>query len=382
MKKIGFPRMHKELNEKRDFLPRFFKQLINEKAELYLEKGYGSAMGYSEEDYLRENPNIQFIDNRDCYTKDIVVVLRAPEFHEIEWMKGGSILVSMLHYPTRKSRTELLKSKNIHGVSMDLIRNDLLERIVVNYNGTSGNGIQLAFFELSKSMKDFYSKDRKVINVSIIGMGMVGLTAARASKMYGSQEINENMKSIGTKGVLVKMLPRSITCDRKEMIKILKDTDILVDASTRDNSSGYIIENEMIKYMKPHAVILDVTADPYLTDVEPIQVKAIEGIPTGTLDKMVFYPGDDKYKLIPHCVSTANRRIVVSCNAWPGLNAVECMKLYGKQLTPVVKMIIRNDVRMVNEHSDSFFMRAIYRGSIEYFERFEKLPEVDSVNAI
>ncbi|MDF2673409.1 MAG: alanine dehydrogenase-like protein [Clostridiales bacterium] len=382
MKKIGFPRMHKEVNEKRDFLPRFFKYFINEKAELFLEKGYGSAMGFTEEDYLIENPYIKFIDNKDCYTKDIVVVLRAPEFHEIQGMKNGSILISMLHYPTRKSRTELLKRKNIHGVSMDLVRNDSLERIIVNYNGTSGSGIQVAFQELSKSMKNFYSRSRDIINVSIIGLGMVGLTAAKAAKMYGSSEINERMKKLGAKGVLVKLLPRNITCDRHEMIQILKDTDILVDASTRDINSEYIIENEMIKYLKSSSVILDITADPYLTDVEPIQVKAIEGIPTGTLDKTVFYPDDDEYAFIPSSISTINRRIVVSCNAWPGLNALECMKLYGKQLTPVVKMIIRNNVREVNEHSDSFFMRAIYRGSIKYFEDHEKFPEVDSLNAI
>lgn len=382
MKKIGFPRMHKEVNEKRDFLPRFFKQLVIEKAELFLERGYGASMGFSEEDYLRENPNIQFINHRDCYTKDMVVVLRAPEFHEIEWMENGSILVSMLHYPTRQRRTELLKEKNIHGVSMDLIRNDIMERIIVNYAGTSGNGIQTAFQELSKSMKNFYSKDRKIINVSIIGLGMVGLTAAKAAKMYGSHEIDERMKKIGAKGVLVKMLPRNITCDRHELIQILKETDILVDASTRDINSEYIVENELIKYMKPTSVILDLTADPYLTDIEPIQVKAIEGIPTGTLDKMVFYQNDDEYSFIPPGVCTNNRRIVVSCNAWPGLNAVECMKLYGKQLTPVVKMLIRNDVRETNEHSDSFFMRAVYRGSIEYFEKHEKLLGIDSVNVI
>lgn len=382
MIKIGFPRMHKEANEKRDFLPRFFRQLMNEKAELYLERGYGSAMGFSMEDYLRENPRIQFVEHRDCYTKDMVIVLRAPEVHEIELMHEGSILMSMLHYPTRERRTELLKKKNIYGISMDSVRNDLMERIIVNYAGTSGNGIEMAFRELSKSMKNFYSRDRGIINVSIIGLGMVGLTAAKAAKTYGSPEINEKMNKIGAKGVLVKMLPRSITRDRYELIQLLKSTDILVDASTRDITSEYIVENELIKYMKPSSIILDLTADPYLTDVDPIQVKAVEGIPTGTLDKMVFYPQDDEYSFIPPGVSTANRRVVVSCNAWPGLNAVECMRLYGKQLTPLVKMLIRNNIKEVNEHSDSFFMRAAYRGSIEYFEKYEKLSAISPANAI
>lgn len=372
MKKIGFPRMHKEINEKRDFLPKFFKRLINEKAEFFLEKGYGSGMGFSEDDYLHENPNLKFVDNKDCFAKDIVVMLRAPEFYELEIMMPGSILVSMLHYPTRKRRTEFLKKKNIHGVSMDLVRNDLMERIIVNYNGTSANGIQLAFHELSKSMKNFYSKDRDVINVSIIGLGMVGLAAAKAAKIYGSHQINERMKKAGAKGVLINMLPRSITSDKAEMVNMLKKTDILVDASSREITSEYIIENEMIKHMKESSIILDLSADPYLTDVDPIQVKAIEGIPTGTLDKTVFYPDDEEYNSIPSTVSTINRRTVVSCNAWPGLNPIECMKLYGKQMTPVMKMIIRNEIREIDEHSDSFFLRAIYRGSIDYHEKFEK----------
>lgn len=382
MIRIGFPRMHKEANEKRDFLPRFFRQLMNEKAELYLEEGYGSGMGLSGSDYLRENPRIKFVEHRDCYTKDMVIVLRAPEIHEIELMQEGSILMSMLHYPTREKRTELLKKKNIYGVSMDSVRNDLMERIIVNYAGTSGNGIEMAFRELSKSMKNFYSRDREIINVSIIGLGMVGLTAAKAAKMYGSPDINEKMNKIGAKGVLVKMLPRNITCDKYELIQLLKSTDILVDASTRNITSEYIIENELIKYMKPSSIILDLTADPYLTDVDPIQVKAVEGIPTGTLDKMVFYPEDDEYSFIPPSVSTVYRRVVVSCNAWPGLNAVECMRLYGKQLTPLVKMLIRNNIKETIEHSDSFFMRAAYRGSIEYFEKYEKLPAIHPADVI
>lgn len=368
---LGFPRMHKETMEKRDFIPEFFRHLNEEDAEFYLEYGYGSGMGFTHEDYLNANPKIQFVDNGECYKKDIVVVLRSPEFNEIDSMKEGSILVSMLHYPTRKTRTELLKRKNIFGISLDSIRNDLLERIVVNYSGTSGNGIKIAFEELSKSMKNFYSRDRDVINVSIIGMGMVGLMAAKAARYFGSVEISRRVKANGGKGVIVKMLPKNITPDEVEMIEIMKNTDILVDASTRGCTTEYIITNDMIKYLKDYAVILDLTADPYLTDIEPIQVKGIGGIPTGTLDKTVFYPDDEDYSLIPDGISTENRRIVVSCNAWPGINPLSCMELYGKQMFPIMKKIIREDVRKARENSDGFFTRAIYRGTIEYFEKFE-----------
>ena len=372
---LGFPRMHKEKNEKRDFLPDFFRRLNSENAEFFLENGYGSAMGICHEEYLKANKNIKFISNRECYEKDMVVVLRCPEFNEINSMKDGSTLLSMLHYPTRATRVQRLKEKNIFGVSMDSLRNDFLERIVVNYNGTSGNGVEMAFQELSKTMKDFYSKDRDTIKVTIIGMGMVGLYAAKAAGKYGNLELNNKMKELNTKGVIVNMLPRSVTNDREELIKILKETDILIDASTRDNPSNYIISNDLISYLKPHGVILDLTADPYLTDIEPMQVKAIEGIPTGTLDKPVIYPNDPIYNTIPEQVNKDNRRVVVSCNAWPGIKSEECMYLYGMQLFPILQQLIRLSRENFTEVSDDYFTRAIHRATIEYFEKYEKIVE-------
>jgi len=375
MNSIGFPKMYKEKNEKRDFLPEFFNTIKNEAIDIFLEHGYGSSMGLSKEDYLAANPAIKFTSHKECYETDIVVVLRSPEFEELDYMKKGSVLISMLHYPTRASRVEKLKERNIIGVSLDSIRNDFLERIVVNYKGTSGNGMELAFEELAKSMTGFYSLDRKVINISIIGMGMVGLTAAKSARRYASKEINTKMKDIGTKGVLVKLLPRNITCDIEEMIHIIRETDILVDASTRNDTSKFIIKNKFLSHLKEHAVILDLTADPYLTDSTPIQVKAIEGIPTGTLDKPVIYPDDELYMSIAEAINTKNRRTVVSCNAWPGIKPKECMKLYGIQISPIIKNIINHDIKTFSDDSEDYFMRAINRSTISYYEKFEKNVE-------
>ena len=191
MKTIGFPRMHKEINEKRDFLPSFFNMLKNEKVQIFLEEGYGSALGYTKEDYLKLNTKMKFVSNRECYEKDIVLVLRSPEFEQIDYMREGSILLSMLHYPTRATRVEKLKEKGIFGISMDSIRNDFSERIVVDYDGTSGNGINAAFTELAQNYKNISTQERKPIVVTIMGMGRVGLTAARQAGKYGYNKENE-----------------------------------------------------------------------------------------------------------------------------------------------------------------------------------------------
>ena len=368
MKTIGFPRMHKETNERRDFLPAFFSILKKEKVQIFLEDGYGSALGYTKEDYLIKNNTIKFVSNKESYEKDIVVVLRSPEFEQIGYMRAGSTLLSMLHYPTRATRVEKLKEKGIFAVSMDSIRNDFLERIVVDYEGTSGNGINIAFTELAKCYKNTCIEEKKPIIVSIMGMGRVGLTAARLAGKYGNNKASEVILLEKTRGVLVNMLPRNITDDKKHMIDILKKTDILVDATTRNDASQYIVNNELLGYLKKHSIILDLTSDPYLTDIFPFQVKAIEGIPHGTLDKIVIYPGDNEYNIVPNISSTLNQRTVVSCNAWPGVNPKACMDLYGKQLIYILQNLIVYSASDFELYNNDYFNRAIYRGTIECFE--------------
>ncbi|HPI97971.1 MAG TPA: hypothetical protein PLV56_04425, partial [Synergistales bacterium] len=100
---IAFPRMHKEEEEKRDFLPSLFGKIgrISE-AKVFVEAGYGSGMGFTHRDYLKENPKITFLDSLDeLYQKDLVIVVRAPQESTIAKMRKGSVLFSMLHYEAR-----------------------------------------------------------------------------------------------------------------------------------------------------------------------------------------------------------------------------------------------------------------------------------------
>lgn len=369
MKSFGFPKMHKEKHEVRDFLPDFFSSFIDYDAEFYLERGYGSGMGISEEEYHAKNPRIRFVSNTECYKKDIVVVLRCPEVFEMDRMKEGAVLVSMLHYPTRASRVRYLKKRNIFGVSMDDLRNDLFERIVVNYRGTSGNGVNIAFMELEKALRRYNAVEQRSVKVSVIGMGMVGLMATKYAARFGNQENAEAFKSMGVESAMVNILSRDITANRSMMQDILADTDILIDASNRQDPSRYIVNNDLLGNLKQHAVILDLSADPYMEDIDPMQVKAIEGIPTGTLDQYVFSPDDPAYNMIPSAVRTHNRRTVVSCNAWPGINPENCMHRYGIQVTPIMQRLITHEVKAFHGASDDFFLRAIYRATLDYFEK-------------
>jgi alanine dehydrogenase len=116
--------------------------------------------------------------------------------------------------------------------------------------------------------------------------------------------------------------------------------------------------------MRPHAVLLDLSVDPYDCDLELRSVKGIEGIPQGNLDQYIFLPDDLAYDKVPLCIPTKERRIAVSCYSWPGIYPKECMAVYGKQLAPIMHEIAKHHGVQNIEPEGSFFQRAIGRAKL------------------
>src|SRR5512132_772787 len=133
--------MHKEAGERRDFLPAFAAVLERAGADrIVLEEGYGAGVGAGEAEYLGAARRLRFGTLEDCLGQDVVVVVRCPSEDALERIRPGSVLVSMLHYPTRPARVELLLERGIVGVSMDSIVDEGGLRLVENLEGVAGNG--------------------------------------------------------------------------------------------------------------------------------------------------------------------------------------------------------------------------------------------------
>jgi alanine dehydrogenase len=123
--------------------------------------------------------------------------------------------------------------------------------------------------------------------------------------------------------------------------------------------------------MPEHAVLVDLSVDPYDCSANPIEVKGIEGMPQGNLDQYVFMPNDIIYDRIPKCVSVKHRRHAVSCYSWPGIHPRQCMALYGAQIRPILRAIIdRGGVQNINSHG-RYFERAIGRALLSQWESAE-----------
>jgi alanine dehydrogenase len=360
---FGLARMRVEYGERRDFLPKLVADLVKRGARVHLEYGYGAGLGLTEADYLKVAPGVQFVSVQEVFKQQYVLVLRCPANEYLEMMEPGSCLISMLHYPTRPHRVEFLRSLDIEAVSLDSLKDDSGRRMVENLRSVAWNGLEAGFQVLQRTYPPpgLGSPKRAPIHATVLGVGAVGIHTVQAASRYGNIKLWKTLAERGTPGVQVTAIDYDLAGREDVMRDILARTDLLVDATQRRDTSKPVVPNEWVGYLPEHAVIVDLSVDPYICQYEPIQVKGIEGIPQGNLDQYVFMPDDPAYERLPDCISTKNRRHTVSCYSWPGIRPKQCMKLYGEQIRPILRIITdRGGIQNINSRG-RYFERAIMR---------------------
>jgi alanine dehydrogenase len=360
---IGLPRMHKEPGERRDFLPPLVGLLAGLGAEVFVESGIGSGMGYSDTDYSSISPHVHVTDEDTTYRQDMVIVLRAPE-GRYDRMRRGAILISMLHFPTRPARVRMLSELGIDAISLDTIEDDEGKRLIENLRSVAWNGVASAFQALERRWPALTVPGRPPIRVTIMGAGTIGKHAVEFSTKYGDDARNEAFMRLGLAGVEVATTGRNLTRDPDYLRGRLTMTDVLVDATQRHDASQPLVPNAWIGLMPEHAVICDLVVDPYLLDNDPVVVRGIEGIPQGDLNQWEFGPDDPAWDRLPPEIPTTQRRTVVSCYSWPGVRPEPCMHVYGSQLAPIVEALVRVGGLDGVRPDGTYHERAIWRASL------------------
>ncbi len=349
-REIGYLSMRFEEEEKRDFRPSYFNNMKDIPNPILLDYGYGKKMGYSEEDYIASNPNIVFTHRESVLNSDVLVSIRTPIDEELKMMKNGSVIFSMLHFVTHERRNQLLSNMGIKMYAMDSIVDEFGERMIQDFPGTVHNAMIAGF-----SLLDI-TKIQDKCRVLVIGTGEIGkLVAPHSIKLSPLPTI---VCSIG----------RSITRDKLIMEQLLNDTDVLVDTSKRTDTSQHIIFNNMVELLPKHAVIIDISADDYDTKISPMQVKGIEGIPTGNLEQYLFDVNDPAYEKIPASVNKKYRRKLASCYSWPGVNPGRCLDRYETQIEPFIRIIAQAEINA--KKSNSPYAKALERSSYDYYKNF------------
>jgi alanine dehydrogenase len=363
---IGFPRMYNEPGERRAFLPPLIGMLAKMDVDVCVEAGSGAAMGYPDDDYLASSPRVHIVDEATAYRQDVVVVLRAPE-GRYELLRPGTILLSMLHFATRPERVELLSGLGLEAVALDMVTGDDGRRLVQNLRDVARNGLAAAFDALERRWPPLLSPARPPVSVTILGAGGVGKHAIEWAAKGGDDSRNDRFIREGLPGVEVVVVEQNLAGNETYFRHRLALTDILVDATARRDTSRPLFPNSWLGWLPDHAIVCDLSVDPYLLEDDPPVVRGIEGIPQGNLDQWEFGPDDPAWDRLPPGIPTGERRTVVSCYSWPGVQPEACMEAYGSQLAPLLKTLIWYGGLPAIGPGVSFHGRALWRGSLRHW---------------
>ena len=365
---LGLGRIHAEAGEIRAFLPAFVSKMSRSFHQVVLEEGYGRELGIAPATYTKPE-NVRFGEAEDVYHQDIVLVLRYPHQDFLEKMPQGSCLISMCHFPTRPKRREFLKSRGLEAISLDSITDDNGQRLVENLSAVAWNGCEIAF----KVLHDIWPEPgladpkRYPLNVTIMGSGGVGSIAVQAAIRYGDRDRWAEYAAQEVPGNIVRVIDYDLTPHQEQLKALLETTHLLVDATQRRNPSQIIIPNTFLGMMPEHAVLLDLSVDPYDFQSQPYEVKGIEGIPQGDLDQYIFSPEDPAWDQLPNQLDTTYRRWAVSCYSWPGIHPRACMLRYGNQLSPLLRRLANaGGVKGINP-GGQFHERALARGMLRFW---------------
>lgn len=371
LKKLGFPRMRKESGERRVFLPDFIQDLTQLGFEIYIEEGYGSRSGYSFDDYKQGNPLVKSCSREQAHAQAYVMVLRSPSDSEFDLIPAGTCLISMLHYPTRPERVELLTRKGIKAISMDSIVDDNNIRLMENMKAVAWNGLEAGFDVLERRWPGLLRDDPW--KVLVLGSGMVGKHAVDAATKLGNIERNNDHIAQGGPGAVALCVGRNISQNPEQMRQMFSGVDMLVDAAQRRDPSKPIVPNPWIAWLPEHAVVVDLSVDPYTLSTNPPVVRGIEGIPMGSLNKYIFDPQDaDWMKTIPESIDTQNRRITTTCYSWPGIHPEACMRHYAQQMLPLMEALAEKGYDGLSPKG-GFFERALHRASLHEWLRLSQI---------
>lgn len=363
-KTIGFPRMMKEPGEKRVYLPEFIQFLTKLGATVFVEEGYGSRSGFSFDDYRQSNPMVRLCSRQEAFEQDVVMVLRSPLQDEFKLLRPGHCLISMLHFPTRPKRVQLLKELGVNAISLDSLANDSNRRLVENMKAVAWNGLEAAFDVLEQRWPGLRRPDGQPIRVLILGAGMVGKHAVEAATKLGSVERNAQHMADNGPGVVALTVGRNLSGNAALMEKLFREADILVDATQRRDASKPVVPNDWLAWLPEHSVITDLAVDPYTLDIHPPVVRGVEGIPQGNLDQYAFAPDDPGWhKTVPDSIPSQHRRAVVSCYSWPGVHSEASMRHYAQQLEPLMEVLFAKDYDELSPDG-GYFERALYRGTL------------------
>ncbi len=268
---IGVPREIKPGENRVAMTPGGVEVLTSSGHKVYIEKSAGSGSGFSDEDYTRAGAEL-LNSPSDVFNKaDMVLKVKEPLPEEYNYFREDLIVFTFLHLGAAPALAEALTTKKVVGISYDTVqKSDGSLPLLAPMSEVAGKmAVQIGAHYLEKTMGGSGVLLGGVPgvppgNVTIIGGGMVGVSAAKVAMGMGAAVsiLDIDAPKLRYLDDIFGGRVNTVMSNSYWVNKLIVDTDLLVGAVLIPGAKApHIVTEEMIKKMKPGSVVIDVAID-------------------------------------------------------------------------------------------------------------------------
>jgi NAD(P) transhydrogenase subunit alpha len=271
--------------------PETAKKLIAQGHVVRLQAGAGVAASVPDEAYVAVG--VELVDAATAWSSDLVLKVRAPEANEASHIKSGSTVVGMLE-PFNVEGLQRLAAAGATGFALEAApRTTRAQSMDVLSSQANIAGYKSVMLAADKYQRFFpmlmtAAGTVKAARVVILGVGVAGLQAIATAKRLGAvieatdvrPSVKEQVESLGAKfidvpfesqdekdaaegvGGYARPMPQSwLDRQKVEVAKRVALADIVITtALIPGRAAPVLVTEDMVKAMKPGAVIIDIAA--------------------------------------------------------------------------------------------------------------------------
>ncbi len=288
--KIGVPKEIKAGERRVAIVPETVKRLAGKGITVAVETGAGAGACVSDEDYRRAGGEVEPSAHAVLGAADAVIKIHPPTHREIELLRPGSALISLLYPLTNGELVRLLAAKNVTAIALDQIpRTTLAQTMDVLSSQATAAGYRaviLAAEALPKFFPMLMTPAGTVApaRVLVLGAGVAGLQAIAVARRLGAiveafdvrRAVKEQVESLGAKFVETGVTEDAATAggyarelaeetqrrNREVIGERLTRTDICITtALVPGKRAPILITEEMVHRMRTGSVIVDLATE-------------------------------------------------------------------------------------------------------------------------
>lgn len=277
--------------------------------DVYVECGAGLASGFSDDDYAKAGAKIT-ANAKDLFSSsDVVLKVRAPSQAEVETLRPGTFLASLVQPAQNQELLSQLSQGKISTLALDMIpRSTKAQKMDVLSSMGNLAGYRAVIEAAAAFSRPFTGQITAAgkmppAKILVIGAGVAGLAAIGAGRGLGAivrafdtrPEVKEQITSMGAEfleltfqedgtgegGYAKVMSPEFIKAEMELFAKQAKEVDIIITTALIPGvKAPVLITEDMVRSMRRGSVVVDLAAEQggNCALTQPGKIANIEGV--------------------------------------------------------------------------------------------------------